>query len=135
MADQLHAACRDARRIIDLGAMTGMRRFDREPGPFVSSLLEDVTAAAMAGTLRSCRHLRGRGPAPSWVIAWRGARVSCTPCAYDVLAGVIGTPEDSVCDVCRETDQRLRPVVGAAGPLLVVFGACPGCFALEGAAA
>lgn len=131
-ADQLGAAVREARRIVD-GAATSSAfgRVDAPPGPFVRSVLSDLRRADKRGRLRHCRHLSGRGPAPVWVVACKPGRVWCERCVYLVLTEVRGTSEDYTCDVCRREVPKLWSSIGAVGAVLLSYGACDTCHAAE----
>lgn len=135
-ADQVGAASRDARTLIDrvtdvTGADARFTRLDGPPGPFARTMVDGIRRAAKRNRLRSCRHLSGRGPTPAWVFGWRPGRLFCHRCAMVELVYTRATAEDDACDVCRRTFPKLTVVLGAAGPFLITFGACPECFAAE----
>jgi hypothetical protein len=132
MTDQIQAACRDAQSIVETvlarpGGMIGV------PGPFLASLAESIAAADLAGVLRRCRHLRGRGPEPVWAMAWQPGRIMCAVCALDALRAVQRTAEDRTCDVCRilQLDGKLWSGIGSAGPIVLTFGVCAACSEAE----
>lgn len=129
--DQLRAASRDARRLLDEADRHGLTRVDAEPGPFMTGLLAQVARDGRRGRLRSCRHLQGRGPRPSWLLAWRPTRLLCPSCVLEAIAAVRGTRADMTCDACGQVVDRIWASMTAAGPLVVVYGLCRRDFEAE----
>ena len=130
--DQLGAAVRDAQHVVDTTAaiLPGATRADTTPGPYATVLLEAMGRRVATQKQGTCRHLR-RGPGVAWLLAWATERVRCAECAAVVIRRSVGTPEDQTCDVCRRPARLLHTVLGAAGPVVLVFGACGPCFELE----
>lgn len=131
--DQLGAATREARSIIDGGAALDERIqvVDRS-GPFAAAVLADVRRLAKRGRLLRCRHLSGRGPAPTWLVAWRPGRAFCERCVTAELIRTRDTAEDLVCDVCRTpAPSGLWSAIGHVGLLLLTYGACDNCYRVE----
>lgn len=138
VTDQIDAASRDAREMLaDFMALLGKRHTVdcTSPGPFAVTLLNGVEERTKRHRQRFCPHLR-RSPDVAWLFGWAPERLHCQRCAFKLLAQVQGTVEDSTCDVCRVEADPCNPVMGAAGPMVVLFGACDDCYAREiGAAA
>ena len=102
--------------------------------PWVRRVVADVSAAALAGRLRACRHLGS--PQPVITAAWRRDLLACPPCAgfwFDLA----GTKADRLCDRCgRDTGAAgIHAGLVGAGEMLVMLGACDACYALLEAAA
>jgi hypothetical protein len=132
LADQISAAMREARSIVDHAAeATAFERVDALPGPFVQSVLRDLHRADKRGRLRRCRHLSGRGPSPVWVVACKPGRIWCVRCVFVVLHEIRGSAEDTRCDICRREAPKLWSAIGAAGAVLLSYGACADCYTTE----
>jgi hypothetical protein len=138
MDDQLGAAYRDAQGMLnDFAALLGTRHTvdHTKPGPFARQLVEGLGERMSRHRQRTCSHLR-RSPQVSWLFGWLPERLLCERCAHRLLARAVGTLEDLTCDVCRSVAGGVNPVMGAAGPMIVLFGACDPCYSREmGAAA
>jgi hypothetical protein len=134
--DQVQAASRDARSLIDQASTIGtyLHRTDN-PGPVVRGVLDRIRKDTRSKRIRVCRHLAGRGPGVSWSFAWRPGKLFCMRCAVDVLRDVRGTVEDRTCDHCRRVVPHLTAGMTAAGPFVIIFGVCGSCLAAERAAA
>ncbi|MBW3646815.1 MAG: hypothetical protein KY440_03430 [Actinobacteria bacterium] len=138
VTDQLDAATRDAKEMLaDFLALLGDRHTvdHADPGPFAVELLRNLDERTKRHRQRFCTHLR-RSPDVAWLFGWAPERLHCQRCAFKVLRQAYGTAEDYTCDVCRrESDNGVSPVMGAAGPMVVLFGACDDCYARETGAA
>ena len=136
LADQIDAASREAHSVITRTAASrtdiAALRDDR-PGPFAQQLLDDLAARGRARKQQKCAHLR-RGPGVAWLLAWSPERLRCHSCASTAMLQAAASVEDDVCDVCRQTAIPLHAIVGAAGPVLLAFGACKSCYQREKAA-
>lgn len=133
VTDQIDAAARDARGMLaDFMALLGKRHTVdcTNPGPFAVTLLNDLDERTKRHRQRSCSHLR-RSPDVAWLFGWTPERLHCQRCAFSLMARLSGTAEDSTCDVCRRAADPCNPVMGAAGPIIVLFGACDDCYARE----
>lgn len=131
--DQVDAAARDAKAMLDnFAALLGAQHTVdyTAAGPFALELLHGMDERIKRHRQRSCTHLR-RSPDVAWLFGWAPERLHCLRCAHKVLAQVRGTVEDSTCDVCRREADPCSPVMGSAGPIVVLFGACDGCYARE----
>lgn len=136
MLDQLNAATREARQMLGTSALQlGVPVEGVRPGPVASGLLLEHAGQLLTENGRVCRHLRRSGLQPAWLLAWAPQRLRCGHCAYAVMRKVTGTIEDRTCDGCRAVDVDLTPIMGAAGPVIVVLGLCEPCTVLERAGA
>jgi hypothetical protein len=90
-----------------------------------------------AGTILGCPH--HTGPLVIWFLA-PGCPVGCYPCVLGwLLANVTGTPEDSVCDICRkphdgsavERSMIFRLGVTGGRAITITYFVCPACEAIE----
>jgi hypothetical protein len=133
LSDQIGAAHRDARELLrDFAALLGERHTvdHTSPGPFATALIEGLDERMRRHRQRKCPHLR-RGPQMVWLFGWMPERLYCERCAHKLLAQVNGTVENSTCDVCRAVADPCNPVMGSAGPMIVLFGACDPCYDRE----
>ena len=133
LADQIDAASREAHSVIirtaasrtDIAAVR-----DDRPGPFAQQMLDDLAARGRTRRQQKCAHLR-RGPGVAWLLAWSPERLRCQSCAQSAMLQASRSAEDDVCDVCRHIASPLHAIVGAAGPVLLAFGACGSCYRRE----
>jgi hypothetical protein len=95
---------------------------------FLQPVLAELDAAERDGRVRRCRHLRG---GMAVLLPWEPRRLRCGPCADEALARVAGTPEDNLCDACRQPAGagRMHSAVYTlrGGTLLVRCGVCTAC--------
>jgi hypothetical protein len=137
LSDQFGAADRDASEMLHDFAALGGNHYTvdhTDPGPFATALIEDLDERMRKHRQRMCSHLR-RSPQVAWLLGWMPERLHCQRCAHKLLVQVNGTQEDSTCDVCRTVANPVNPVMGTAGPMVVLFGACDACYARETGAA
>jgi hypothetical protein len=137
LTDQLGAAGRDANALLrDFAALLGERHTvdHTYPGPFAVALIDGLDERMRRHRQRMCSHLR-RSAQVAWLFGWMPEQLSCQRCAHRLLARVNGTAEDSTCDVCRGVADPINPVMGSAGPMIVLFGACDACYSRETGAA
>jgi hypothetical protein len=115
------------------------------PGRIHRAILARFTAKALAGQLTLCPDLSYDAPKPSFWCAWAPGRIRCVKCADTASRRIHGTAEDRRCDHCR----KIRPVIHRGAmelpsvvvdlpirakcvpPVIVVFGLCPRCHAID----
>ncbi len=137
LSDQIGAANRDAQEMLrDFAALVGDRHTvdHTSPGPFAVALIDGLAERIRRHRQRMCPHLR-RSPQVSWLFGWMPGRLHCQRCAHKLLAQLHRTVEDSTCDVCRAVADPVNLVIGSAGPMVVLFGACDACYSRETGAA
>lgn len=125
-ADQLHAAVRDARRLLEGAARAG--RGNLVPAPAGSWLADQaliLATALLTGESRCCPHLAS-GPRVLHAVAWKPGYLVCTACRPLLVADA---EEDSTCDRCRQHADQLHTGITACGPVLLGYGLCPPCAA------
>lgn len=124
LADQLAAAARDARALVDQVA-GGSPEWAASPS-WLTAHIERLSLGALTGTSRACPHLTS-SPSVAWSALWRPGEVWCLRCFQAALLAVRGTAEDEVCDGCRRTARPIFSTITAVGPLLVACGLCGDC--------
>ena len=136
LVDQFDAAATQAERLLkdmgrDLGATLGGLDYAAVPDWLRLSLV-DTWLAFIAGTADTCMHAPVVSrPEPVVAAVWRPALIVCTACTH--LTKVTGEA-DRTCDRCARVctglaGDRIHPCSLTFGPLLYMFGLCPGCMA------
>jgi hypothetical protein len=123
-ADQIHAASRDARRLIHAAAEHGGGTVTADqPPPWLVVHLARLGHAMTTGQGRICPHL-GASPRVVLAAAWAPGLLVCPRCAYLLTPTVA---EDTTCDRCRRHIRHIHPGAAAVGPILLVYGLCRSC--------
>ena len=137
LVDQFDAAARDVDRLLkdlgrDLGATIGGLDYTAVPDWLRLSLV-DTWFAFVGGTADTCMHAPVIShPQPVVAAVWRPGLIACAACAH--LTKVTGEADRS-CDRCARVCAGLDAGEGihgcsiSFGPLLYMFGLCPGCMA------
>jgi hypothetical protein len=125
LLDQIGAAAADlGRRVRTLAADRGLPLVDVRADPWARGILAHLAAAALAGRLEGCPHVRS--PRPVVTAAWRPGVVTCGPCS-GVFSLAHDPTADATCDRCKRVVQPIYPSIVAAGPLLLLAGLCKQC--------
>lgn len=129
LADQFHAASREARNLLRRAATVGGTAVDTsEPTPWLAAQIEAVKASIMDETVRMCEHLLA-APGIAVVTIWRPGVMACGRCADALLTA--GPVEQSTCDRCRRIVALIHPCAATFGPFLLTYGLCPTCYHQE----
>ena len=130
--DQLAAAVRDAEGLVfDLAGRAGnVPIVGSGVGAFAGQLFGNLLDAALTGQLAYCPHLGN--PLVTFAAAWRPGELWCAECALTKMA--LSGPEDLTCDRCRKVVPTIRGCNVQGGPVVMSFGLCQPCYAIETAA-
>jgi hypothetical protein len=129
LLDQVHAAARQARTVLDKAApYTGGSTQTPPRTPWLTAQLDTITDAILTGTATLCPHVDA-SPRLLLAAAWTPGVLACPSCYRHMLTPTPGT--ETTCDRCGTTDQPLHNIFLAAGPLILAYGLCPTCLSAE----
>lgn len=126
VADQIDAATADmTKRWAQIPTTKGVQ--ERGAGQVAMKLVQAVKDAVPSAT--TCKHLKS--PKPCFLQAHQPGHYLCGVCMMMANARTKGTPEDDICDGCRQHTDLMTPAVVHLGLVVMALGLCPSCDLLD----